>query len=323
MPTPIQRPRRLRKKGIRELVRETRVEGRQLIQPLFVKEGLSQSQPVASMPGVSQYSLKDLAQESKSLWEAGVRSVILFGIPTQKDSAAKGAYAADGVVQKAIDSVKSAVPEMTVISDVCLCEYTDHGHCGIVDPKGNVSNDASVELLAKVALSHAKAGSDMVAPSDMMDGRVRAIRALLDQEGFEDLPIMSYAVKYASAFYGPFRDAAESAPRFGDRKAYQMDPANAVREALREAKLDEEEGADILIVKPAMAYLDVIAAVKAQTKVPVAAYQVSGEYSMLCAAFEKGWLKREEAVIESLTAIQRAGAQIIITYFAKEIAKSL
>ena len=304
------------------MVRETDLNPRHLIAPLFIKEGINKRIPIPSMPGVHQLPVNEAVIEAKELAKRGIKSVILFGIPAKKDSRASGAYDKNGGVQNAIRAIKTKIPEMAVIGDVCLCEYMDHGHCGIVNKKGEIENDSSLELLAKTALSQAEAGADMVAPSDMMDGRVRAIRGALDESGFSQLPIMSYAVKHASAFYGPFRDAAESAPKFGDRKTYQMDPAN-IRETLREAKIDEKEGADIILVKPALPCLDIIAQVSSRTTLPVAAYQVSGEYSMICSAAEKGWLDRKQTVIESLTAIRRAGAQLIVTYFARELAEDL
>ncbi|MBI2340174.1 MAG: porphobilinogen synthase [Deltaproteobacteria bacterium] len=323
MPSPIQRTRRLRSSGIlRELVRETDLSPRQLIAPLFIKEGIHEKIPVPSMPGVYQFPVNETIIEAQELWKRGIRSVILFGIPSKKDARATGAYDKNGVVQNTIRAIKTKIPEMAVIGDVCLCSSMDHGHCGVVNKKGEIENDPSLELLAKTALSQAEAGADMAAPSDMMDGRVKAIRQALDENGYAHLPIMSYAVKYASAFYGPFRFATESAPKFGDRKTYQMDIANA-REALREAKIDEEEGADIILIKPALPSLDVIARVRGETKLPIAAYQVSGEYAMICAAAEKGWLDRRAIALETLTAIRRAGAQLIVTYFAREIAGEL
>ena len=274
------------------------------------------------MPGVDQLPADEAVIEARKLWKRGIKSVMLFGIPEKKDARASGAYDKNGIIQNTIRTIKTKMPEMVVIGDVCLCEYMDHGHCGIVNKKGEIENDASLELLAKTALAQAEAGVNMVAPSDMMDGRVRAIRRALDESGFVQLPIMSYAVKYASTFYGPFRTAAESAPQFGDRKTYQMDSGNA-REALREAKIDEKEGADILLVKPALPCLDIIRQIGEQTNLPVAAYQVSGEYAMICSAAEKGWLDKKQTALETLTAIRRAGAQLIVTYFAKEIADQL
>ena len=319
---PDYRPRRLRRtEALRAMVRETRLSLDSLIYPLFIVPGKKVREPVPSMPGVERMSVDVAAEEAKACADLGIRSVLLFGIPEKKDPKGSHAWLKSGVVQKAVRAIKKAAPDLVVVTDVCLCEYTSHGHCGLVD-KGTVLNDPTLELLAKTALSHAQAGADMVAPSDMMDGRVGAIREALDDAGFEHIPIMSYAVKYASAFYGPFRDAAESTPQFGDRRAYQMDPANQ-REALREATLDLEEGADILMVKPAMPYLDVVRLLREEFTLPVAAYQVSGEYSMLKAAAEKGWLDEERVMMESLTSIARAGADIIITYFAKEAARLL
>jgi porphobilinogen synthase len=311
--------RRLRRtKALRELVRETELRPSQLVQPLFVVAGEGVREPVASMPGIDRYSISELTSEAGDVLAAGVRAVILFGIPAEKDELASGAYDDEGVVQLAVRALKEAHPELVVITDVCLCEYTSHGHCGFVRD-GEVDNDITLELLAKTAISHAEAGADAVAPSDMMDGRVGAIRSQLDEEGHSSVPIVAYSAKYASAFYGPFREAAESTPEFGDRRGYQMDPANAA-EAVREARLDLEEGADVLMVKPAVPYLDVISRVKQETGAPVAAYHVSGEYSMLKAASGKGWLDERRAVLETLTAIRRAGADIIVTYHAKDAA---
>ncbi|HEX3548913.1 MAG TPA: porphobilinogen synthase [Candidatus Elarobacter sp.] len=316
----VARPRRLRASpAMRALVRETHVNPDGLVQPLFVVEGTGVVQPIGSMPGISRYSVDAVVRECRELDAAGVRAVLLFGIPdeAQKDAYATINYDPNGVVQRAAAAIKDALPNLLVIADLCNCEYTDHGHCGILDPAGDVDNDRTLELLAKTALSYARAGVDVVAPSDMMDGRVAAIRTALDDDGFTKTAIMSYAAKYASAFYGPFREAAESTPSFGDRRTYQMDPANG-REALKEVRLDVEEGADIVMVKPAMAYLDVVRTVRESTDLPVAAYHVSGEYSMLKGAAERGWLDEERAVDETLTAIARAGAGIIITYFAKD-----
>jgi porphobilinogen synthase len=316
----IARPRRLRTSpAMRALVRETRVNPDGLVQPLFVVPGSGVVQPIGSMPGVSRYSVDAVVRECGELDAAGVRAVLLFGIP---DSAEKDAYATvnhdpNGIVQRAARAIKEALPHILVIADLCNCEYTDHGHCGILDPSGDVDNDLTLEVLAKTALTYARSGVDIVAPSDMMDGRVAAIRRALDDDGFTKTAIMSYAAKYASAFYGPFREAADSTPSFGDRRSYQMDPAN-VREALKEVRLDIEEGADIVMVKPAMAYLDVVRAVRETTDLPVAVYHVSGEYAMIKAAAERGWIDEERAVDETLTAIARAGADIIITYFAKD-----
>ena len=319
---PEYRPRRLRRtETFRAMIRETRLAPEQMIYPLFVLPGKGVREPVPSMPGVFRLSVDQLAAEARDCLALGVRSVLLFGLPEKKDGLGSGAYAKNGIVQQAIRELKNRTPEMSVVTDVCLCEYTDHGHCGCLAGE-EVDNDATLELLAKTALSHAQAGADMVAPSDMMDGRVSEIRTALDEENFHNVPIMSYAVKYASAFYGPFRDAAECAPRFGDRRGYQMDPANS-REALREATLDVDEGADILMVKPAIAYLDIIARLHDEFDLPVAAYQVSGEYAMIKAAAERGWIDGERVMAESLIAIRRAGADIILTYFAKEMARVL
>jgi len=304
------------------MIRETRLSVDQLILPLFVKEGKGGPiRPIRSMPGVSQLSIDQAVKEAKEAFSLGIPAVILFGIPAKKDEKASQAYAKSGIIQRAVKAIKDKVPDLVVMTDVCLCEYMSHGHCGIVE-KGRILNDPSLELLAKAAVSHAEVGADIVAPSDMMDGRVAAIRDALDESGFNEIPIMSYAVKYASAFYGPFREAAESMPKFGDRKSYQMDPAN-VREAIREARLDQEEGADIIMVKPALAYLDVIAAVRCAVNLPIAAYNVSGEYAMIKAAGEKGWLDEKAVMMETLLSIRRAGADLILTYFAKEAAKLL
>ena len=319
---PEYRPRRLRRtETFRAMIRETRLAPEQMIYPLFVLPGKGVREPVPSMPGVFRLSVDQLAAEARDCLSLGVRSGLLFGLPEKKDGLGSGAYAKNGIVQQAIRELKNRAPDMTVVTDVCLCEYTDHGHCGCLAGE-EVDNDATLELLAKTALSHAQAGADMVAPSDMMDGRVSEIRTALDEENFHNVPIMSYAVKYASAFYGPFRDAAECAPQFGDRRGYQMDPANS-REALREATLDVDEGADILMVKPAIAYLDIIARLHDEFDLPVAAYQVSGEYAMIKAAAERGWIDGERVMAESLIAIRRAGADIILTYFAKEMARVL
>ena len=319
---PIHRYRRLRSNAIiRKMVRETSVSPDDFIYPLFVTFGKGIKREISSMPGCYQESLDQLVINAKEVYSLGIPSVILFGIPENKDELGTGAYAEDGIVQQAIKVIKDAVPELYVITDVCLCEYTSHGHCGIV-AKGDVDNDKTLSLLSLEAVSHAKAGADMVAPSDMMDGRVAAIRAALDQEGFAGTPIMAYAAKYASAFYGPFREAAESTPQFGDRRSYQMDPANR-REALKEAAMDIAEGADIVMVKPALAYLDIISDVRNTFNLPVAAYNVSGEYSLVKAAAQLGWIDEERAMIEILTSIRRAGADLILTYFAKEAAKIL
>jgi porphobilinogen synthase len=324
MPFPIQRLRRTRRTGpLRGLVRETRLSRSDLVYPLFVTVGEDVKNPVASMPGVFQLSINHAVAEARRAHGLGVPAVLLFGIPNQKDEAASGAYDPEGIVQLATRAIKDAVPELIVITDVCLCEYTSHGHCGVVEKgTGVVMNDVSLELLARTASSQAEAGADIVAPSDMMDGRVAAIRSELDNEGFQDTPILAYAAKYASAFYGPFREAAESAPAFGDRRSYQMDPANA-REALLEVELDVEEGADIVMVKPALPYLDVVRRVREMTKLPVAAYSVSGEYAMIKAASQNGWLDERTAVLEALTGVKRAGADIIVTYHAPDVARWL
>jgi porphobilinogen synthase len=311
--------RRLRRtKALRDLVRETELQARRLVQPLFVVSGENVREPVESMPGVERFSINELVAEASELRAVGIEAVILFGIPAAKDESGSGAYDDEGIVQLAVRALKEAHPELTVITDVCLCEYTSHGHCGFVRD-GEVDNDITIELLAKTAISHAEAGADVVAPSDMMDGRIGMIRHQLDEEGHADTAIIAYSAKYASAFYGPFREAAESTPEFGDRRGYQMDPANA-REALREVELDVDEGADMVMVKPAGPYLDVLRAVRDRTDLPLAAFQVSGEYSMLRAAGINGWLDERAAALESLTAIRRAGADVILTYFAKEAA---
>ena len=319
---PTYRPRRLRRReALRRLVRETHVSATQLVQPLFVVPGTNVETPVASMPGVAQMSVDRIAEECQRLVDAGVGSVLLFGIPDTKDATGSGAVAPDGIIPRALAAIRRAAGDLVVITDVCLCEYTDHGHCGLLR-EGEVDNDPTLEVLAAEALAHARAGADIVAPSDMMDGRVGAIRRALDAAGFEHVPILAYAAKFASGFYGPFRDAAESTPAFGDRRGYQMDPANG-DEALREVALDLDEGADMVMVKPALPYLDVIRRVKDRFGVPVAAYNVSGEYSMIRAAAEKGWLDGERAALEVLTAIRRAGADVILTYHAKEVAPLL
>jgi porphobilinogen synthase len=300
------------------LVRETNLAPADLIQPLFVVAGEDVREEVDSMPGIERFSISELVAEATEIATAGVGSVLLFGVPAAKDESGSGAYDDEGVVQMAVRALKEAHPDLTVITDVCLCEYTSHGHCGFVRD-GEVDNDITVELLAKTAVSHAEAGADAVAPSDMMDGRVGAIRHQLDEEGHSGVPIVAYSAKYASAFYGPFRDAAGSTPEFGDRRGYQLDPANAA-EAVREAELDLEEGADMLMVKPATAYLDVVRQVKDATAAPLLAYHVSGEYSMLKAAAEQGWIDERAAVLETLTSIRRAGADAIVTYYAKEAA---
>ena len=315
------RGRRLRRTAfLRDMVRETELRPDDLIQGYFVVDtpDADFEKPLGSMPGQSQLSVEKLVARAGAAMDMGLRSVIVFGLPEKKDPAGSGAYADDGIVQRAVMRLKETYPQLAVVTDVCLCEYTSHGHCGLLDGHGEVKNDATLELLAKTAVSHARAGADIIAPSDMMDGRVAAIRAALDDAGFSHIPIMSYAVKSASAFYGPFREAAESAPAFGDRKGYQMDPAN-VREGLREAAADLEEGADILMVKPAMPYLDVLRLLRDSFDTPIAAYQVSGEYAMLQAAIANGWLDEKRAILESLTSIKRAGADMIITYFAEKV----
>jgi len=303
------------------MVRETSISPDNFIYPLFVTFGKGVKKAITSMPGCFQESFDRVTRHAKEVYSLGIPSVILFGIPRHKDEIASGAYDDNGVVQSAIKAIKDKVPELFVVTDVCMCEYMSHGHCGIVK-NGKVQNDPTLALLSKQAVSHAKAGADMVAPSDMMDGRVQAIRNSLDKEGFSEIPIMSYAAKYASAFYGPFREAAESTPKFGDRRSYQMDPANR-REALREVALDIEEGADIVMVKPALAYLDVISDVKDSFDVPVAAYNVSGEYSLVKAAGRLGWIDEQRVMMEILASIKRAGADLILTYFAKDAAKIL
>ena len=319
---PVFRARRLREtETFRRMVRETRLSVDQLISPLFVAHGRELHREISSMPGQFQLSVDELVREVKDVAALGIPAVMLFGLPASKDAYGSEAYAADGIIQQAIRAIKDTVSDLVVITDVCLCEYTSHGHCGVVE-QGRVKNDATLELLARTAVSHAEAGADMVAPSDMMDGRVSALRESLDDNGFEEVPILAYAAKYASVFYGPFRHAADSAPQFGDRRSYQMDPANS-DEALREVGLDIEEGADVVMVKPALAFLDVISRVKAEFGVPVAAYNVSGEYAMIKAAGRLGWLDEERAMMEVLTAIRRAGADLILTYFAKDAARIL
>ena len=322
MAHPLYRPRRLRESPLlRRMVRETRLGVENLILPLFAVHGRGVRDPVTSMPGVSRLSLDELLKEAKDAASMGIPAVLLFGVPQSKDPRGSEAYAEDGIVQQAARAVKETIPDLLVITDVCLCQYTSHGHCGLVED-GRIKNDASVELLARVALSHMESGADIVAPSDMMDGRVGAIRETLDEAGYTETPIMAYSAKYASAFYGPFREAAESAPQFGDRRSYQMDPANGA-EALREVGLDVDEGADIVMVKPALPYLDVIARVRQEFGLPLAAYSVSGEYAMIKAAARLGWLDEERCMLEALTAIRRAGADLIITYFAREAARLL
>lgn len=318
---PLQRLRRLRFNPLlRNLVSETRLSIDSFVYPVFVETGTKRRTEIPSMPGIFRFTIDELVKEVKELKSLGISAIILFGIPDRKDGVASGAYDEKGVVQEALRAVRAVEKDILLITDVCLCEYTDHGHCGIVNSRGEIENDSTLELLQRTAVSHAQAGADVVAPSDMMDGRVKAIREALDRAGFVNLPIMSYAAKYASAFYGPFREAAESTPKFGDRKSHQMDPAN-VREALREVELDIKEGADIVMVKPALAYLDVIYRVKKRFNVPVAAYNVSGEYSLVKAGAMKNWIDGERIMIEILLSIKRAGADIIITYFAKEVAK--
>jgi porphobilinogen synthase len=317
---PTYRPRRLRKnEKLRSLIRETELAVNDLIYPLFVIYGRKVKNEIASLPGQYQLSVDNLAPEVEEISSLGIPGVILFGLPEKKDEAASGAYAEDGIVQQAIREIKKVNPELLVVTDVCLCEYTSHGHCGVIKD-GEIVNDITLELLAKTAVSHAEAGADIVAPSDMMDGRVAAIRASLDENGFEQTPIMAYSAKYASSFYGPFREAAASTPAFGDRRSYQMDPPNAI-EAIREVALDIEEGADIVMVKPALSYLDIIRVVADEFDYPVAAYNVSGEYAMVKAAAKNGWLDEQKVVLEILTSIKRAGADIILTYHAKDVAK--
>lgn len=317
------RMRRLRRTdALRRMVRETRLDPAQFIWPLFVRSGKGLRAPIGSMPGVAQTSVDELLRDAEKAVAAQIGGILLFGIPDTKDATGSSAWDPQGPVPAAVRAVKREFPNLVVVTDVCMCEYTDHGHCGLLTPSGDVDNDATLELLSREALAHAEAGADIVAPSDMMDLRVGHMRHALDMAGFTQTPIMSYAAKYASAFYGPFREAAESTPAFGDRRSYQMDPANG-REALREVRLDVEEGADILMVKPAGAYLDIIAAVKRETQMPLAAYQVSGEYSMIKAAAERGWIDGDRAMMESLVAIARAGADMTITYFALEAAAAL
>jgi porphobilinogen synthase len=323
MPFPLHRKRRLRiSESMRRLVRETHLEPSQLVLPLFVCPGEGVRREISSMPGNYQLSIDELVKECEAAHALGVGGVILFGIPDTKDELASEAYAENGIVQRAVRTVKGAAGDLLVITDVCNCEYTSHGHCGKVDAAGYVDNDATLGWLAEAALSHARAGADMVAPSDMMDGRVGAIRHSLDAHGFSNTPILAYAAKFASVFYGPFREAAESTPQFGDRRSYQMDPANG-REAMHEMELDLEEGADMLMVKPAMPYLDLIRQAKDRFPVPIGAYQVSGEFSMIVAAARNGWLDLDRAMMESLTSIRRAGADVILTYFAREAARAL
>jgi porphobilinogen synthase len=306
---------------LRALVRETHLSVDQFIYPMFVAEGIHEPQPISSMPGIVQWPLELLGREVERIASLGIPAVLLFGIPGEKDAVGSQAYAAEGIIQQAIRLLKAEVPDMLVMTDVCLCEYTDHGHCGVIH-NGTVENDESLSLLAQMALSHVEAGADLVAPSDMMDGRVGAIRHLLDEHGFQQTPIMAYSAKFASGFYGPFREAAGSTPQFGDRRSYQMDPAN-VREALREVDLDIAEGADVVMVKPALAYLDVIRQVREHCSLPIAAYNVSGEYSMIKAAAQQGWIDEQRIVMEVLTGIRRAGADMLITYFAPDVAQWL
>ncbi|MFQ5830277.1 MAG: porphobilinogen synthase [Candidatus Methylomirabilia bacterium] len=322
MPYPVFRPRRLRESLLlRKMVRETTLQVDDLIYPLFAIHGRGVREPISSMPGQSRLSIDELAKEAKDVASLGISAVLLFGVPASKDPVGSEAYAEDGIVQQAVRAIKDTIPDLLVITDVCLCQYTSHGHCGVVE-QGRVKNDPTLDLLARTAVSQVESGADMVAPSDMMDGRVAAIREALDETGYQELPIMAYSAKYASSFYGPFREAAESAPQFGDRRSYQMDPANAM-EALREVGLDVDEGADIVMVKPALPYLDVIARVKSEFGLPVAAYSVSGEYAMIKAAGTLGWLDEERAMLEALTAIRRAGADLVITYFAKDACRLL
>ncbi len=319
---PEYRPRRLRQNdAFRRMIRETTISADDLILPLFAISGNGVQNPIPSMPGHYQLSIDNLIKTAETAYKLGIPAVMLFGIPDKKDPLATSAYAKDGIVQKSVKSLKNKLPELAVITDVCLCQYTDHGHCGIVDGQ-TIDNDATLDLLARTALSHAKAGSDMVAPSDMMDGRVAEIRDILDENGMSNTPIMSYAAKYCSAFYGPFRQAADSAPKFGDRRTYQMDPANAL-EAVREVTMDIEEGADIIMIKPALPYLDIICRIRDEIDLPLAAYNVSGEYSMIKAAEKMGWIDGKKVMMETLTAIKRAGADMILTYFAIEAAQEL
>ncbi len=320
MPFPVYRPRRLRESPLmRSMVRETSLRIDDFVYPLFAVHGRGVREPISSMPGQYRLSIDELLKECKDAASMGIPAVLLFGLPRDKDPRGTEAYAEDGIIQQAVRAVKDTIPDLLVITDVCLCEYTSHGHCGVVED-GRVKNDPTLELIARTAVSHAEAGADLIAPSDMMDGRVAAIREGLDESGFPETPIMAYSAKYASAFYGPFREAADSTPQFGDRRSYQMDPAN-VMEAMREVALDVDEGADIVMVKPALPYLDVIARVKGEFGLPVAAYSVSGEYAMHKAAGQLGWLDEARAVLEALTGIRRAGADIIITYFAKDAAR--
>lgn len=317
---PDYRPRRLRQNSaFRRMIRETRLHVEDLILPLFAVNGKNIQNPIPSMPNQYQLSVDRLVGAARQAFDLGIPAIILFGVPYEKDALATGAYSEKGIVQEGIKAIKDALPDLAVISDVCLCQYTDHGHCGVIEGT-SVDNDATLDLLARTALSHAEAGVDMVAPSDMMDGRVSEIRETLDENGFTHIPIMSYSAKYCSAYYGPFREAADSAPKFGDRRTYQMDPANAL-EAIREVTMDVEEGADIIMIKPALAYLDIICRVRDEVDLPIAAYNVSGEYAMIKAAANNGWLDGDKVMLETLTAIKRAGADLILTYFAMEAAK--
>jgi len=319
---PDYRPRRLRQNAaFRRMVRETTLSTDDLILPLFATPGNNVQNPIPSMPGQFQLSVDNLVKTAKEAFDLGIPALMLFGLPDKKDAFGSRAHAKDGIVQKAVKAVKNKVPEMVVITDVCLCQYTDHGHCGVVE-NGIIKNDDTLDILAKIAVSHAKAGADMVAPSDMMDGRVAAIREALDESQLENTPIMSYAAKYCSAYYGPFREAAHSAPQFGDRRTYQMDPANS-REAIREATMDVEEGADIIMVKPALPYLDILARLRDEIDLPLAAYNVSGEYAMIKAAEKMGWIDGKKVMMETLTSIKRAGADMILTYFALDAAKEI
>ena len=320
---PIQRPRRLRgSETMRALVRKTHLSVEQLIYPVFVRPGKGRRDPIGSMPGIYQWSIDTLVDHLVEVYQAGVRTYLLFGIPHQKDEVGSQAYDENGIIQETLRTLRERLSESVLIADLCLCEYTSHGHCGVLDPAGNIANDPTIALLARAAVAQARAGASIIAPSDMMDGRVGAIRAALDTNGFEEIPIMSYAAKYASGFYGPFREAAENTPTFGDRKTYQMDVANR-REALKEVQLDLDEGADMIIIKPALPYLDVLRDVRNETLVPVAAYQVSGEYAMIKAAAANGWIEERRVVEESLLAIRRAGADMLITYFAPQVARWL
>lgn len=320
MKYPNYRPRRMRRtEGLRSLVRETELGLSNLVMPYFVKEGILEKEPIETMPGQFRWDPQTLLDELSEIQELGIRTILIFGIPKEKDETGSGAFHPNGIIQETVRQIKKHFPDLTVMTDVCLCAYTSHGHCGVLNQSGELENDTSLKWLEKTALSHAEAGADLVAPSDMMDGRVRAIRIALDGKGFQSVPILSYAAKYASAFYGPFREAAGSRPQFGDRRGYQMDSSNR-DEALREIQMDIEEGADLVMVKPALAYLDVIREAKEKFRFPLAAFNVSGEYAMVKAAAEQGWLDEKRTVLEILTAIRRAGAQVILTYHAKEVA---